>query len=238
MKLGIAFSGGKDSLACIELADEAGLLQDALVMWVNTGLYYAEVLETVRKVRIRCPNFLEIRTDRIGQNEAHGLPAEIVPMDWTSFGMTATGEKPVKLQSYFQCCAENISLPLMQACQDYGITHLIRGQRNAEGHKSPARNGDVVQGITFLQPIEDWSTVEVLAYLKKCMGELPEHLSLNHSSMDCYDCTAFSEQTDLQAYAAARYPAEHKIYLHRRDQVRQVLNESLKIMGAEVSWKD
>lgn len=237
MKLGIAFSGGKDSLACVELANEAGWLADATVIWINTGKNYAEVLETVRKVRSKCPKFLEIRTDRDGQNAEHGIPSEVVPVDWTTFGATAVGEREVKVQSYFQCCAENISLPLMQACKDHGITHLVRGQRNQEGHKSPARNGDVVDGVTFLQPIENWSTTEVLNYLRRRMGELPEHFRLNHSSMDCYDCTAFSDESDRLEYAANRYPTEHKIFIQRRDKLRKALTESLKIMGAQVSWK-
>lgn len=184
--LGLAFSGGKDSLACWYLYKH----ENPIVIWVNTGKAYPETLKIVEQIKSECHKFVEVNTNQELQIESNGLPSDIVPIDFTSFGMLATGQKEIKIQSYLGCCHDNISRPLLDAAKEHGVTKLIRGQRLDESHTSPARNGVIVEGVEFIQPIENWSKEEVYAYLKQFM-EIPEHLYLNHSSLDCYDCTAY-----------------------------------------------
>jgi tRNA(Ile)-lysidine synthase TilS/MesJ len=45
--LGLAFSGGKDSLACWYLCKHL----NPVVLWVNTGKGYPETLEIVNEIR-------------------------------------------------------------------------------------------------------------------------------------------------------------------------------------------
>lgn len=212
-KTALAFSGGKDSWACLYL--NAHRLHDITVIWVNTGKNFPEALAMIDKARAMCPNFIEVRTDREGQNECQGLPSDVVPIDHTTLGMVMTGRKAVKVQSYLDCCNANISQPLMAKCTELGITELIRGQRLDEGHKSPARDGDVFFGIVFRQPIEHWTAAQVLAYIGARM-EVPEHFKLSHSSLDCYDCTAYARDTADRVIWARKHPGLSAAYETRR----------------------
>ena len=227
MKLGLAFSGGKDSLACLLLNKER--LSEITVFFVNTGKTYPETMKLVEYAKSISLNFIEILVDREGQNAFNGLPADVVPINWTVLGQAQTEEKAVTIQSYLQCCYENIAKPLMDAAKHCGITHLIRGQRNDESHKSTSRNGDVVDGITFLQPIETWTTASVLDFIARHM-EIPAHFNLGHTSLDCFDCTAYQKETkDVSSYRELNHPELHKKYLARKEQLDSVLREALEI---------
>lgn len=227
MKLGLAFSGGKDSLACLLLNKER--LSEITVFFVNTGKTYPETMKLVEYAKSISPNFIEILVDRQGQNDYHGIPADIVPINWTIAGQQITGEKPIKIQSYLQCCMENIANSLMNAAKHYGITHMIRGQRNDEFHKAPSRNNDVVDGITFIHPIETWTAASVLDFIARHM-EIPAHFNLGHTSLDCFDCTAYQKETkDVSSYRELNHPELHQKYLARKEQLDSVLREALEI---------
>ena len=91
----LAFSGGKDSWACLWLNKDR--LDNIVVVWVNTGKNYPEMLETIALAKSICPNFGEITVDRDGQNAYHGIPAEIVPVNWTRFGQ----KLPIMFEFFF-----------------------------------------------------------------------------------------------------------------------------------------
>jgi 3'-phosphoadenosine 5'-phosphosulfate sulfotransferase (PAPS reductase)/FAD synthetase len=229
MKIGLAFSAGKDSFACLFLNRDR--LADITVIWVNTGKAYPETLALVEHARQICPNFVEVKVDRDQQNGLRGLPADIVPIAWTGIGQKASGKKPYSIQPYLTCCYENIGMQLHHAAKEFGITHLIRGQRNDESHKSTARDGDVVDGIVYLQPIEEWDRARVLAYLADQM-EVPAHFAIGHSSLDCYDCTAYAhESKDRIAYMQDKHPELYRKYITRKNKVDFALTESLKEYG-------
>lgn len=210
--LGLAFSGGKDSLACWHLYSK----NNPVVFWVNTGKAYPETLEIVNEIRNQCDQFVEIKTDQQAQNDKEGLPSDIVPIDYTTMGIQCTSKKPVVVQSYLQCCIENIARPLMDAVKAHGVTQLIRGQRNSESHKSPSKNGAVVEGVKFIHPIEDWTDEQVFAFLKAVRPELPAHFFIKHSSLDCYDCTAYLEHSqDRIEWMQKKYPELHNRYKSR-----------------------
>lgn len=222
--LGLAFSGGKDSLACWYLYRH----QQPTIIWVNTGKAYPETLAVVDEVRAQADTFIEVHSDQAANIAQHGLPSDLVPIDWTPFGMVFTGPKPVKVQSYLGCCMENISKPIMRAAHEHGITRLIRGQRNDDGHKAISRNGDFAEGIEFLHPIEDWSRDDVLAFVLKHRGTLPEHFSIGHSSLDCYDCTAYAKHShDRAEYTKRRHPELYADYSAKIGQLCEAINEPL-----------
>jgi phosphoadenosine phosphosulfate reductase len=226
MKTALAFSGGKDSWACLWLNKD--MLADIIVVWVNTGKNYPELLETIEKAKAICPNFIELIVDRDGQNAHNGLPSDIVPVNWTVTGQIVTKIKTVTIQSYIQCCYENIAHNLQKWCLDNGITHLIRGQRSDEGHKSSARSDDVVNGIKYIQPIEYWSELDVMDYLRQHM-EIPNHFHLKHSSMDCFDCTAYvPESIDRIKYMKHNHPNLYAQYAERKKALDDAVYESIK----------
>ena len=218
MKYGLAFSGGKDSWACLYLHLEQ--IQDIHVIWVNTGKNYPETLEQVEIAKKLCPTFIEISSNRDLQNDAHGIPADYVPIRWTETGQIFSGAKPFKVQSYLGCCYQNISEPLNAKVKELGITHLISGQRADEVHKSARRNGDVVDDVTHLFPLENWTEEQVFDYLKDKM-EIPEHFGLSHSSLDCYDCSAYLEESsDRLVWAKNKHPDLHEINMQRINKLR------------------
>jgi 3'-phosphoadenosine 5'-phosphosulfate sulfotransferase (PAPS reductase)/FAD synthetase len=222
----LAFSGGKDSWACLLLNQHR--LHEIVVLWVNTGKNYPIMLETIEKAREMCPNFVELVIDREGQIEHNGLPSDVVPVNWTRQGQELHGKKPYMIQSYLQCCYENIGYYLHKYCMDNGIQFLIKGQRNDEAHKSTSRNGDIINGIEIVQPIEDWSANEVLNYCAEHM-ELPGHFEFGHSSMDCYDCTAYSKETkDIHSYAEKTYPILFAEYKEKKLKIDAAIIEELE----------
>ena len=221
------FSGGKDSMACLYLLRHS--LSEITVLFLNTGKYYPEHVATVEKARAMCPNWIEVTADRDAQWNANGLPADLVPIDWTRYGQQFSSRKQTTVQSYLQCCFENITAPLLAKSKELGATVIIKGQRTEDSHRSTAKNGDVVEGITYSHPIEDWTTAEVLAYLREQMGELPEHYALEHSSMDCYDCTAYAAHShDRVAYMRERHPAMYADYAGKLSRLCAAINTPLE----------
>ncbi len=225
METALAFSGGKDSWACLWLNENK--IKDILVIWVNTGKNYPETLKMIEIAKGICPNFLEIKTDRALQNETEGIPSDVVPINWTTLGQDITGEKSFKIQSYLNCCYENISKHVQIAAVSYGVKYLIRGQRFDESHTSPSVNGSIVNGVEYVQPIESWGKDEVMAYLSTKM-DIPDHFALNHTSMDCYDCTAYRvESKDRISYMEKKHPTFYAEYLSRMELVNFAINEEL-----------
>lgn len=195
-------------------------------IYVDTGKTYPETLEMVRYARKFVP-VVVVESNQQEQNDREGIPADVVPIEWTRLGQSMTTPKPILIQNYIACCFENIAYPLFQKAKDMGATEIIYGQRSDEGHRATTRNGDVVDGITRLHPIEGWTSEQVFAYLKTVM-EVPEHYYLKHSSLDCYDCTAFREDTrDRVIFTKEKYP-----YLHQQHQVRvELVKQALQASG-------
>lgn len=220
------FSGGKDSMACLYLLRHK--LHDITVLFLNTGKYYPEHLATVERARLMCPSWIEIHADRDGQWARSGLPSDLVPVDWTAFGQAFSEIKRTTIQPYLQCCLENITAPLMQKSKELGATVVIKGQRLEDSHKSQARNGDMVDGVICEHPIENWSKDDVLSYLKDQMGELPEHYVLEHSSMDCYDCTAYAAHSlDRAKWTKERHPELYADYRMKLSELHAVLTPTM-----------
>jgi 3'-phosphoadenosine 5'-phosphosulfate sulfotransferase (PAPS reductase)/FAD synthetase len=230
LKTALAFSGGMDSLACLYLYRNR--LHEIFVLWVNTGKAYPETIEIINQAREICPNFIEIKTDQAVQNAEHGLPTDLVNVENTALGFSVSGKKQIMIQSGIECCYWNIMKPLNDMVATLGITHLIRGQRLEEDYKSSARDGDVVDGVTYIQPIEKWSRNDVLKYLGQNI-EIPEHFYLDHTSLDCYDCTAYLRHTaDRFQWASKKHPDLHKINMERLNSVKETIQPVYEILGA------
>lgn len=188
----LQFSGGKDSLAVLELCKP--YWDRIMVLWLNTGAALPETLQQMREIEAKVPHFLEWPSDQPRQILFHGYPSDIVPMTHTEMGRLIDDHTKPLLQPYYQCCAANIWEPLQQATQLCGATLVIRGQRNAEAKKSPVRSGDVIDGVEYLFPIEDWSGEQVRDYLIQQSVELPEHYRQFDSSLDCWNCSAYLQE--------------------------------------------
>ena len=221
--MALALSGGKDSMACLFLMRE----QLTCAIYVDTGFAYPETRKIINYAASLLPVHV-VPSDRAVQNAKHGIPADVVPIDWTALGHAITGPKPIMIQSYLQCCWENISAPVYAKAKELGVTHLVNGQRRDERAKSTAQDGTVVDGITRVHPIEDWTADEVLNYLALHM-DVPPHFAFTHSSLDCYDCPAYARDSqDRIAWTQTTYPDAYTQYAGRRDAITAALAASLE----------
>jgi phosphoadenosine phosphosulfate reductase len=225
--LGLAFSGGKDSLACWYLYKA----KNPIVLWVNTGKAYPETLAIVDEIRAEAVEFIEINVDQQAQIDANGIPSDIVPIANTVHGMIVSGEKPVLIQSYLNCCMENITIPLIDAMKKRGITQIIKGQRNDESFKGESRHGTVMDGIEYIQPIEKWTSKQVLDFVATQRGQLPEHFSLNHTSLDCYDCTGFmKDSADRVEWTKVNHPELYDKYALNMSKLKGTIIPIVELM--------
>lgn len=223
MDTALWFSGGKDSMACLYLYRQD--LPSIHVIWGNADRNYPEALEIIERAKSMCPNWHEVKSDRVAQWERHGLPSDLVPVDVTDYGQQFAEPSKVKVQSYLQCCYHNLIEPVWRKTKELGCTKVIRGQRKDERHKAP---GKYAEGITFIHPIEDWTEGQVKAYLKEVMGPLPEHYALEHSSMDCFDCTAFAEHSlDRVQYMKVRHPVMFAEYMDGLRKLKSAIDKPL-----------
>lgn len=218
----LAFSGGKDSMACLHLMQ--GTLDCAI--FVDTGKTFPQTWDMVEYAG-KLVKMHVVHTNQALQNKREGIPADVVPVNWTRLGQMLSGKKPVMIQSYTDCCFENIGMPLVEKARELGATEMIYGQRNDEVIKSAARDGDEVGGMIRLHPIENWTAEQVLAYLATRM-DVPKHYQIRHSSLDCYDCTAYSAETkDLHDYTRTHYPRFYVEYAKRKNALDRALIEAL-----------
>lgn len=208
-------------MACLHL------MRDALdcAIYVDTGFGYPETQALVEYATQLLPMHV-VRSDRAAQNEREGIPADVVPIDWTPLGQMLGGEKPVKVQSYLACCFDNISAPILAKARELGATEIVSGERRGENRKSTSRDGQVVAGIVRLHPIYEWTDEEVIRYLESKM-DVPKHYAIKHSSLDCYDCTGYRKDSiDRVAWTREVHPVLFSRYEARRNALDQALTEA------------
>lgn len=166
---------------------------DLHVFWLNTGAAYDEVAAYMERIRALVPNFHEIPGAQQLSIEQFGWPADVVPVSATRDGHSVHGTKGLMFQSYLQCCARSIWVPMYEAMVKYGVTHIYRGQRRSDTRRAPITSGTVVDGITYLFPIEDWTREQVFSYCHEHCHEWipPYYESGERTSRDCWNCTAY-----------------------------------------------
>ena len=208
-KVALMFSGGKDSLACLHLVKD--YLDKTVVVWVNTGANFPEIEQMMREIKAIVTHFHEIKTDQPSSIKANGYPVDVVPVNYTNLGQSVTSIKDFKVRSYFECCSENFWIPCDAEMRKLGVTGIIRGQRNNEGHRAPIKSGHVENGIEYLLPIEDWKDSEVIDYLRSKNVIIDERLSMAHSSLDCWNCTAYmAESSERFKYIKKHHPSKYE----------------------------
>ena len=208
-KVALMFSGGRDSLACLHLIKD--YLDKTILIWVNTGAAFPEIIEMMKVIRSSVPNFLEVQTDQPASIAKHGYPADIVPISYSSYGQACTKSKPIKIRSYMECCHDNFWKPADDTARKLGVTAIVRGQRSDEAHRSPFKSGDTFDGIEYYFPIKDWDNSKVTKFLEANNVEITERLSMAHSSLDCWNCTAYcGDSKERMKYIKKFHPEKHK----------------------------
>lgn len=225
----LQFSGGKDSLACLfHLRDE---WDELLVMWCNTGAAYPETVEFMSMVKGIVPHFLEVRSNQPAHIQSCGHPSDVVPVRLTNMGHQAYRTNGIKLCDYMSCCNTNIWQPLAEATKHVGAEIVYRGQRSQDAKKAPIRSGHVEDGITYIFPIEDWTTDQVMTYLGDVAPDYYKQGEL--SSRDCWDCTAYLEDNAARIKNLPTEKRQHVITLIK--QIQQAVKDEQSIMDEVLS---
>ena len=111
-----------------------------------------------------------------------------------------------------------------------GATLVIRGQKLADNEKSPARSGDVFNGIEFLFPIEDWTDDEVYDFIDGS-GFEHELFERGQTSLDCWNCTAYADNFHWRLpYMRAHHPEKYEELVRRIEAVKKEINCDLRHM--------
>jgi phosphoadenosine phosphosulfate reductase len=223
-KIALMFSGGRDSLACLELY--RNYLDKLILIWVNTGANFPEIEDYMDQLNV--PNFVEVRTNQPLSLEVNGHPVDILPVNFSNIGQAVTSQKDIKLRTYFDCCAENQWIPAHQKIQELGITCVVRGQRQSELHTNPIKSGEVIDGIEYVFPILHWSDQDVVEYLKSKDIEITERLSMSHSSLDCWNCTAYiADSKQRFEYIKKHYPQQHEAVVNLLKRIDNVVTAEI-----------
>ena len=227
-KVALMFSGGKDSIACLHLVEK--YLDKIVVVWVNTGANFPEIEALMKETRAKVPHFLEIKTNQPDSVKLNGYPVDVVPVNYTALGQSVTSIKDFKVRSYFDFCSENFWIPCDAEIRKFGITGVIRGQRQSEGPRAPIKSGFIEDGIEYHLPIESWTDSEVIDYLRSKDVVIDERLSMAHSSLDCWNCTAYmAESSDRFKYIKKHHPRKYESIVEIVKKIDNVLTAESSI---------
>lgn len=228
----LQFSGGKDSLACLLLLREAGLLDRITVYWLNAGDGCPENLAAVEWARSWVPKFVEVRSDALAWRRQFGDPSDVVPASAHTLGV-AYGLSERRLVNRFDCCWFNLMVPMHERMLADGVDAVIRGTKLADTGRLPAEGPTVDYDI--LLPLRDWTHRQVFDYLAAQgapVNPIYEHTQ-GMSAPECLTCTAWWDDGKA-AYLRARHPERLTEYRASLEQVRQALRSHLADLDREL----
>lgn len=214
LRVVLELSSGKDSAACLYLLEP--YWEKITVVWMNPGNPYPETVEYMDKIRAMVPYFVELRGHQPDWIKEFGYPVDVMPVSASPFTMIPGTQENLKLQPFVSCCSANMWLPLAKWVKDNEVTGVIRGQKLCDSLKSPVKNGDVIDGIEYLFPIEGWDNARVLEYLGDRIPASYKRGLL--SSLDCMNCTAYIQENP------GRVADLELIYPPAAKEVRKVLS--------------
>lgn len=229
----LQLSGGKDSLVCLELLRP--YLDRITVLWMNTGAAFPETVEQMARIRETVPHFVEINSDQPAQVAERGYPVDVLPVGSHTVVQHLTGQTRLPLQGFLECCMANLMGPMHQATAALGATLVIRGQKSADEFKGPLRTGDVVAGVEYWFPVEDWTDAEILAYAD-VRGVLPAHYADSETSLDCWSCTAYLKHNHGKLrYMRERHPAWGQEVDRRLIAIRQEIYKDMQHLEGAIN---
>jgi len=223
----LLYSGGKDSLAVLLLLRP--YWDRVNVVWVDTGNQFPEVYMHMEKVKALVPHFMTLRSNVNASIQAYGLPVDVVPMACTNFGISCFGKTPIRVRPMFECCNENIWMPMDQFFRCTRPTCVIRGDRASERVKGPSH----WEGIDFEFPIWDWTDEQVWEYLKENGTGLVEerHCMKHGTSLDCMSCTAYNKEVpERLEYLKKHHPDLHQSVVKFYEKYRLVVMDELNLL--------
>lgn len=223
----LCFSAGKDSLACLTLLRP--YLDRITLVWVDAGASPKEVQEYMEKVRKEVPHFQIIRGNQPQSVEAFGWPVDVLPVRRSLAGTYGAGPAPMLFQPYTDCCARSMWQPMADFLRLSGHSLVITGQRKEESLRNRSRDSTLqqVENVTYFQPLNDWTSEDVLQFLARKGLELPPFYAEGaESSADCWNCTAYLDHNQGRlAYMKKADPDAYQqvavVLFHLEEQIRE-----------------
>jgi 3'-phosphoadenosine 5'-phosphosulfate sulfotransferase (PAPS reductase)/FAD synthetase len=229
-KIALSFSGGKDSLACVHLLRDH--LHRICIYHVDTGDLLPEMQESVATVEAFAPHFVRIETHVDAWIAANGLPTDLLPYSAHPVGQLMGEGNGARLVPRYDCCWNNLMVPLFARVVAEGCTLLVRGTKRADMRRLPATSGDVYQGVELCYPLLEWSNADVFAYLAEKGVTLPRIYDHVTNSPECARCSAWWGE-GRGAYLKRYHPALWQQYQERLAVVRNEIFPSLLNLNHE-----
>ncbi|MDN7179114.1 phosphoadenosine phosphosulfate reductase family protein [Caballeronia sp. SEWSISQ10-4 2] len=229
-KIGLQFSGGKDSLAMLHLMREHW--DKLTVYWLDTGDAFPETVALVDEIEKLVPRLVRIAGRQRETIEQYGIPSDIVPAANTPIGLAAKGGT-VLIQDRYSCCMRSLMWPLHEQMIGDGITLIVRGQKNSDKLRAPIKSGYVEDGIEYLFPLEDWDDSDVRAFLKDEGVELPRFYERMSASPDCMTCSAYWED-GRGAYLKEHHPEAYAEYQSRLNAISAANAQAITFFNMEI----
>lgn len=221
------YSGGKDSLALLLLLRP--YWDRVNVVWVDTGNQFPEVYRHMDKVKAMVPHFTTLRSNVNADIQANGMPVDVVPMSCTNFGINVFGKAPIRVRSMFECCNNNLWMPMQMYISSTRPTCVLRGDRSSERVKGPNN----WEGIEFAFPIWDWTDEQVWNFLKENGNGLVEerHCMRHGTSLDCMACSAYNKEIpERLLYLKKHYPDLYESVLNFYEKYKQVVMNEMNLL--------
>ena len=230
-RIALQLSGGKDSLACLYLMKP---YWDSLtVYWCNTGDAFPETVSLMGRIRAEVPHFVEIEGRQPEAIATFGIPSDIVPANSTMIGRIVGSNAPA-IQDRYSCCAISMMIPTMEKMVEDKITLIIRGQKESDRLKGPAKSGVVENGIEYLFPIEGWDSRKVLAFLRDNHLPVPRFYEMLTSAPDCMTCSAWWEE-GFAKYMKRYHHDQYQKVQHRLNTIKQAVGVHIEHFNNEVN---
>jgi phosphoadenosine phosphosulfate reductase len=212
-RIAFQFSGGRDSTAALYLLRPYWYFMT--VIHLDTGDQFPETRAVVaavgRDLLAAGVELVVLHSDVNNYREQVGLASDLVPVDNIQFGRLVSGRE-VKVVGRYECCAQNLMLPMNRAMLERGITLLVRGQRDDEYAIPPMRSGDVQDGFEVLYPIQAWNGEQVSKYLSDNALPLAKFYERGAKrAPECMGCTAWWDEGRAE-YLKQYHPAKFEDY--------------------------
>jgi 3'-phosphoadenosine 5'-phosphosulfate sulfotransferase (PAPS reductase)/FAD synthetase len=221
----LQFSGGKDSLAVLHMYKD----QITRVFFANTGQNFPEMVDFIERTcekyglpltHVKAPKTLE------DYHKTRGFPSDVVPI----------GFNPTGLQSVLECCNYMTWEPMMNYMVASQEKTVLRGQKKCDHHRSLGAEFKL-NGITFLNPLWEWSDQDVFDYLKRNKVEVAKHYKEMNESFDCWSCTGHLSHEGggrRLAYTKKHYPELWPVLKKRLKNVQNILNKEKELVDKEM----
>lgn len=187
--IGLMFSGGKDSLACVYLLREH--LHRITLLHNDTGDLLPETRAVVEHVKTIAPHFVHLRGDVHAWIAVNGLPTDLLPHSAHPIGRAMHESSGPPLVARYDCCWSNLMRPIYDLALERGVTLIIRGTKAVDMTRLPVRDGQVEAGIEFFYPIEGWTNEQVFSYLRLNDAPISRIYDYVDNSPECARCSAW-----------------------------------------------